>query len=333
MDRFPRSERSEHDEFSTFNPNDLIVRVITNDGAAREFTATPEVAEDLKSKFRSTVTRNPRTGWLTKVNYADGGISLMGDDEVTGVKVIQPNGKVIDALPIVAEAEAPKASLAPVLFEIDNRIVVTYDQGARRSHVERVRSSFNLHDVVAIRVRPLGRGDHMENRRFVEIRFSGGGFIRAIASLEEANTFDTIAYDLFAGNGVNSASLTWNAGTYEILLRADTIAGYEIDQHEQRQDSRPPRQPYRAPREDRGGGYGPPRGGYQGGGYQGGGPRREQSRDYRQPQQDYQGSGYRGNGGGGYRGNGGGGGGGYRGNDNGYRGGDRQDHRPVSRFR
>ncbi len=87
--------------------------------------------------------------------------------------------------------------------------------------------------VAAIRIRPLGQGDFIEDRRFVELQFRAGGFLRAIAATEEAMNLEQL---ILAGT---SPVIEWRAGTHEIWIRRDQLLGCEIDRHEPEGDSSP----------------------------------------------------------------------------------------------
>ena len=80
--------------------------------------------------------------------------------------------------------------------------------------------------VAAIRVRPLGQGDFIKDRRFVQLLFKAGGFLRAIAAADEAKKLEEML------TTTNTPVIQWRAGTHEIWIRRDQLFGCEIDKHE-----------------------------------------------------------------------------------------------------
>lgn len=88
------------------------------------------------------------------------------------------------------------------------------------------KDKINAKEVAAVRVRPLGQGDFIADRRFVELQFKGGGFLRAIAATDEAKKLEALITQS------NAPIIEWKAGTHDIWIRRDQLSGCEIDKHE-----------------------------------------------------------------------------------------------------
>ena len=66
-----------------------------------------------------------------------------------------------------------------------------------------------------------------EEKKFVELRFSGGTYQRAVATISEVESLRTLI-----DNESDSSMLTWETGSYEIWFKPDCLIKFEIDKHE-----------------------------------------------------------------------------------------------------
>lgn len=84
----------------------------------------------------------------------------------------------------------------------------------------------NSKDVAVVDVRPLGQGEHIADRRFVQLQFKGGGFLNVVAAAEEARKLEALVLES------NAPVIEWKAGTHDIWIKREHLSGCEIDKHE-----------------------------------------------------------------------------------------------------